>query len=74
MMIEAYDIRSRPWGYEAREIVEFLAKANYKWFEIGDDGTPSPVEPTRSTYDANLIAVPAEDVDNFLCRLTQGDD
>lgn len=39
---EVYDIRTRPWGYPAREIVEFLRQRGYRWFipSPGGDATP----------------------------------
>jgi Methyltransferase FkbM domain len=34
---EVQDIRTRPWGYAAREIIEFLVQARYCWFALGAD-------------------------------------
>jgi FkbM family methyltransferase len=60
LLVEVYDIRTQPWGYKAREIVEFLDQKGYRWFELLSDGSVRPVEPTLQVYDANLVAIPEE--------------
>jgi FkbM family methyltransferase len=62
ILAEVYDIRTRPWGYDAREIVRFLADLNYQWFALNDDGTLAAISSDLQTYDANLVALPAERV------------
>ena len=59
-MAEAYDIRTRPWGYDASEIIRFLANLNYQWFSLNDDSTLAAISPDLATYDANLVAIPVE--------------
>jgi len=71
-MIEVYDIRTQPWGYRAYEIVQFLKKTGYQWFELGDDGTPFSIESDRDSFDANLIAVPMECVEGFADSVKAG--
>jgi hypothetical protein len=66
LMVEVYDIRTEPWGYQARQIVQFLSRAAYEWFSLRDDGTPQAIEPNKDRYDANLVAVPRERVQSFL--------
>jgi FkbM family methyltransferase len=66
LMVEVYDIRTEPWGYRAHEIVRFLHQVGYDWFSIESDGTPTLIEPTLDRYDANLVAVPRENVQAFL--------
>jgi len=66
LMVEVYDIRTEPWGYQARQIVQFLSRAAYEWFSLRDDGTPQAIEPNKDRYDANLVAVPCERVRFFL--------
>lgn len=71
LLVEVYDIRTQPWGYRAREIVEFLAGYGYRWFELLADGAVRPVLPDLPVYDANLVAVPAErgDIDKWGAEL-----
>jgi FkbM family methyltransferase len=60
LLVEVYDIRTQPWGYKAREIVEHLSHLGYRWFEILSDGSIRPVSPNLQVYDANLVAIPEE--------------
>ncbi len=60
ILAEVYDIRTSPWGYAARDIVRFVSKLNYRWFSLREDGTLEPVSAEQSSYDANLVAVPSE--------------
>lgn len=64
-MIEVYDIRTGPWGYAAREIVHFLMERGYKWHSLEENGEPVPIDASRESFDANLVAVPAERLQAF---------
>jgi hypothetical protein len=63
LLVEVYDIRTQPWGYQAREIVGFLEELGYRWFELLNSGSIRPVAATLQVYDANLVAVPREITD-----------
>ncbi|HET6145803.1 MAG TPA: FkbM family methyltransferase [Candidatus Acidoferrales bacterium] len=65
-LIEVEDRRTNPWGYQAREIVRFLAVIGYHWFSLTEDGFPHPIASDQEKYDANLVAVPDERVSEFL--------
>jgi FkbM family methyltransferase len=72
LLVEVYDIRTQPWGYPAREIVQLLDRAGYRWFSLREDGAPYPVEADRECYDANLVAVPSEGIKGFVdCFMEQ---
>src|SRR5882762_723922 len=60
ILTEVQDIRTRPWGYRAREIVDFLVDRNYCWFSLKPDGRLQPAATDLDLYDANLVALPAE--------------
>jgi len=62
LLVEVYDIRTRPWRYRAREIVEFLHRDGYEWFRPKEDGTLESVRAGLDFYDANLVAIPEENV------------
>jgi len=64
-MIEVYDIRTQPWGYAARDIVRFLTERNFEWFSLEESGKPTPVDSASYSFDANLVAVPAERMHSF---------
>jgi FkbM family methyltransferase len=62
LLVEVYDIRTEPWGYKAREIVQFLYHCGYEWFQLRQDGTLISVLADLDLYDSNLVAIPKERV------------
>jgi FkbM family methyltransferase len=64
-MVEVYDIRTQPWGYAARDIVRFLTERGFEWYSLEESGTPRPVDSASPSFDANLVAVPAERMHSF---------
>ena len=65
ILAEVQDLRTRPWGYPAREIVRFLVSAEYQWFALGVGGKLQPVSSDLPSYDANLVALPRERMEEF---------
>jgi FkbM family methyltransferase len=65
ILVEVQDVRTAPWGYEAREIVRFLADAGYSWFAPADDGSLESISTALSSYDGNFVALPHERFDEF---------
>jgi FkbM family methyltransferase len=65
IMAEVQDLRTRPWGYPAREIILFLVSAGYRWFALTADSKLQPVSTDLPAYDANLVALPQERVEEF---------
>jgi len=59
IMYEAADIRTSAWGYQAKEIYDFLDNRGYKIFSVLIDGRLFAC-PRKETYHENLIAVPQE--------------
>ncbi len=62
VLAELQDTRTRPWGYAAREIVKHLTARNYEWFALTPGGGLVPASCEGEKYDANLVAIPAERV------------
>jgi FkbM family methyltransferase len=60
ILVEVQDIRTQPWGYPSRAIVEYLTRAGYRWFELNADGSLRPTSHELDYYDANLVALPRE--------------
>ncbi len=56
MLVEVQDVRTRPWGYAARELLQFLMRMDYQWFAIAPKGALLPISCEQETYDANLVA------------------
>jgi FkbM family methyltransferase len=71
MLVEVQDIRTKPWGYAAREILQFLVRMDYQWFAIAAKGALLPIPCSLETYDANLVALPIERTEEFLSLLGQ---
>jgi FkbM family methyltransferase len=71
MLVEVQDVRTRQWGYTAREILQFLMRMDYQWFAIATKGALLPVNCEQESYDANLVALPAERTKEFLGLLGQ---
>jgi FkbM family methyltransferase len=65
ILTEVEDVRTRPWGYEAREIMRLLAQWNFRWFALSDLGTLYPASPDEDACDANYVALPNERAEEF---------
>jgi FkbM family methyltransferase len=62
---EVQDLRTRPWGYAAREIVDFLRQRSFSWYVPSADGKVLPLPPDQIEFDGNFVAVPEEKLDQF---------
>ena len=69
ILAEVEDIRTRPWGYEARCILQLLAQWNYRWFALNEDGTLCPASPDDDSCDGNFVALPDERAAEFQALL-----
>jgi FkbM family methyltransferase len=71
ILAEVQDIRTAARGYAAREIIQFLVRMDFRWFAIAAKGAPLPINCNEETYNANLVALPVERVEEFLSLLGQ---
>jgi FkbM family methyltransferase len=71
ILSEVRDTRTEPWGYAAREILQFLIRMDYRWFVIAAKGALLPISCDQATYDANLVALPVERTEELLALLGQ---
>lgn len=71
ILAEVQDARTQPWGYAAREIIQFLIRMDYRWFAIAAKGALLPISCEHETYNANLVALPVERTEEFLGLLGQ---
>jgi FkbM family methyltransferase len=60
LLCEVQEIRTRPWGYAARGIIEFLRCRGYRWFAPQLEGSLKPVPADQVEFDGNFLAVPDE--------------
>jgi len=71
ILAEVQDVRTRPWGYEAKEIIKKLAQWNYCWFSVGESGELYPASPDEEEYDGNFVALPEEKFGEFKTFIAQ---
>jgi len=66
ILAEVYDIRTQPWGYEARDIIHYLEGVNYRWFRILPGGGLQAMDTEGHKYDGNFVAVPGERISSLV--------
>jgi FkbM family methyltransferase len=59
-MIEVQDVRTKPWGYAAREIIDFMRERGYDWYRVTEEGSLTPLDTSAANYDGNFVAAPRE--------------
>jgi FkbM family methyltransferase len=65
ILAEVQDLRTRPWGYAAREIIHFLERIGYRWYALTSNSNLQPISTQLETYSANLVAIPEERADGI---------
>src|SRR6202011_668906 len=60
LLVEVQDVRTRPWGYAAKEILEFLAGMGYTWFRFSANGSIEMLNLGLAEVDGNFVACPEE--------------
>jgi FkbM family methyltransferase len=57
---EVQDMRTKPWGYPAGEIVDFLRGKGFRWYVPSAEGAACPLPSDQNEFDGNFVAVPEE--------------
>lgn len=60
MLVEVQDMRTQPWGYPAKDIVEHLRRRGYKWLSFLADGALAELDLSKDTFCENFVACPPE--------------
>jgi FkbM family methyltransferase len=60
ILAEVQDVRTRPWGYSAREIIDYLAARRYRWFRLVEHGLVRDLDLNQDGYEGNFVACPEE--------------
>jgi len=60
MLVEVQDVRTKPWGYSAKEILHYLANLDYAWFAPLPGPQLHEIDIAQAAYDGNFVAVPEE--------------
>jgi FkbM family methyltransferase len=62
ILAEVQDVRTRPWGYRAKDIIDHLANRGYKWFGLSDGGYVKDLDMHANDFEGNFVACPEESV------------
>jgi FkbM family methyltransferase len=60
ILAEVQDIRTRAWGYKAKDVIESLRGKGYEWFSIAEDGSATALDVSADEFDGNFVAFPQE--------------
>jgi FkbM family methyltransferase len=60
ILAEVQDIRTLPWGYPAKQIIEYLGSKGYKWFVLSENGSIHKLDITLNVFEGNFVACPEE--------------
>ena len=63
ILCEVLEMRTRPWGYPDRLIIEFLVSKDFVWFELCSKGDILALKGTSSEFHGNFVAVPRESLE-----------
>jgi FkbM family methyltransferase len=62
ILAEVQDVRTKVWGYRAKDILLRLRNHGYQWFELSEDGSLYDLDLSRNEFDGNFVAYPEEAV------------
>lgn len=60
VLAEVQDMRTLPWGYRAKLIVDHLLERGYEWFSLREGGLVAPLDVSTHEYHGNFVACPVE--------------
>jgi hypothetical protein len=63
ILAEVQDVRTEPWGYQARDILMHLYNRGYRWFRLLDGGELAHLDLSAKLFDGNFVAFPEERLD-----------
>jgi len=66
LVCEVQDIRTAPWGYRAKAIIDFLSQRGFQWFLLSDVQGLTPIASDQTEFDGNYIAIPEERIADVL--------
>jgi FkbM family methyltransferase len=60
ILAEVQDIRTAPWGYRAKEVIQLLSRKRFRWFSITPAGCLQDLDLSEESFDGNFVAIPEE--------------
>ena len=73
VLAEVQEIRTAPWGYRAKVVIDHLAERGFIWLSLRSDGFLAPLDVSAEDYDGNFVACPEErlsEVNDIIVRDT----
>ena len=68
ILAEVQDIRTGPWGYRAKDILNHLAEKKYEWFWLSQRGLIRLLDLGADAFDGNFVACPREKIEDLRQR------
>ena len=68
ILAEVQDIRTEPWGYQARDILTYLSENGFKWFRFVDDSIEA-LDLRGLHFEGNFLACPEEKIDQLFAMI-----
>jgi FkbM family methyltransferase len=65
ILAELQDIRTRGWGYLAKDVALLAESFGFRWFALQLDGRLSCLPEETKTYEGNFVAIPRERLRHF---------
>jgi FkbM family methyltransferase len=65
ILCEVQEIRTQPWGYRGKEVVEFLRCRRFSWFYVAPKGSLEALDVQQENFDGNFVAIPQERLEQF---------
>jgi len=60
ILAEVQDLRTKAWGYRAKDILMHLQDLGYQWFDLLEDGSLYDLDLSGNEFDGNFVAYPEE--------------
>jgi FkbM family methyltransferase len=69
ILAEVQDLRTLPWGYPAKQIIDYLISKGFKWAGLSEDGALKELDVSSDKFDGNFVACPEESLSTLQrCR------
>jgi FkbM family methyltransferase len=62
ILVEVQDVRTQAWGYRAKQIIDHLARMEYRWFGLSEDGFAEELDLSPNDFEGNFMACPKESI------------
>jgi FkbM family methyltransferase len=60
LLAEVQEVRTKPWGYRAKEIIDYLSERGFVWLSPTEEGLLKELEIDSKEFEGNFVACPEE--------------